>query len=112
MEKNFIEEGDIVVVELIGDVIGGPDAGSLNEKIHDYAQKSINKFVVDLSQVELMNSSGLGMLIGAMTTLRNTKGDLVLVNVTERIKNLLNITKLSSVFKSFDSIDDAKDFLN
>ena len=54
-----------------------------------------------------MNSSGLGMLISAMTTLRNAGGDLRLANVADRIQSLLVITKLITVFKHFESVEDA-----
>ena len=63
--------------------------------------------VVDLSKVKFMNSSGLGMLISAMTTMRNAGGDLRLANVADRIQSLLVITKLITVFKHFDSVEAA-----
>ena len=54
-----------------------------------------------------MNSSGLGILIGGLTTMRNNGGDLKLANITDRIQSLLMITKLLTVFESFDTIDQA-----
>ena len=54
-----------------------------------------------------MNSSGLGILIGGLTTIRNNQGELKLANVTERIQSLLMITKLMTVFESYDSLDKA-----
>ncbi|MCP4727960.1 MAG: STAS domain-containing protein [bacterium] len=110
MKQKFNVEDDIVIVELAGDIIGGPDAGELSQKINDFIAESQINIIIDLSQVELMNSSGLGLLIGSLTSLRQAGGDLVLVNVTERIKNLLKITKLESVFKAFTDIESAKDF--
>ena len=63
--------------------------------------------VVDLAQVDWMNSTGLGILISGYTTLRNNDGLLKLANVTDKIQSLLTITKLVSVFEAFDSVDDA-----
>ena len=63
--------------------------------------------MVNLSDVGFMNSSGLGMLISGMTTLRNAGGDLRLSALPEKVRTLLVVTKLSTVFKVFDTDDDA-----
>jgi anti-sigma B factor antagonist len=54
-----------------------------------------------------MNSSGLGMLIGGLTTMKKAEGHLKLANVTEKIESLLIITKLIKIFESYDSVDEA-----
>lgn len=101
------EIDSIVVLELSGKVMGGPDANLLSEKLHELVDQKRTKVVADLSKVSWMNSSGLGILIGGLTTMRNNDGDLKLVNVTERIKSLLIITKLITIFETFESVDDA-----
>jgi anti-sigma B factor antagonist len=101
------EINGVVVLELSGKVMGGPDANLLSEKLHELVDKKKTKVVADLSKVSWMNSSGLGILIGGLTTMRNNNGDLKLINVTERIKSLLIITKLITIFETFESIDDA-----
>ena len=98
---------DVVVLELSGKIMGGPDASLLNDKLHELVEAGKIKVVVDLGKVNWMNSSGLGILIGALTTIRNNKGELKLANVTERIKSLFIITKLITVFESFESVDEA-----
>ena len=107
MKMNIIEKGDVVVIELKGKIMGGPDATILNDKLHEFIESKKNKVVVDLSKVNWMNSSGLGILIGGLTTLRNDNGDLKLTGITERIENLLMITKLITVFETFESVEDA-----
>ncbi len=97
----------VVVLELSGKIMGGPDATLLNDKLHELVEANRIKVVVDLGKVNWMNSSGLGILIGAMTTIRNNKGELKLANVTERIKSLFIITKLITVFESFESVEEA-----
>jgi len=97
----------VVILDLSGKVMGGPDANLLSEKLHELVDKKKTKVIADLSKVSWMNSSGLGILIGGLTTMRNTEGDLKLVNVTERIKSLLIITKLITIFETFDSVDEA-----
>jgi anti-sigma B factor antagonist len=59
-----------------------------------------------------MNSSGLGILIGGLTTMRNNGGDLKLIHIPDRIQSLLMITKLLTVFESFDSLEKAKESFN
>ena len=100
-------ENGIVVLKLSGKIMGGPDAATLNEKLHELVESGNTRVVADLSNVNWMNSSGLGILINALTTIRNAGGDLKLAAVTEKIKSLLKITKLLTVFNTYDSTDDA-----
>ena len=101
------EVRSVVVLELSGKIMGGPDAGLLNDKLHELIDQNKTKIVVDLGKVDWMNSSGLGILIGGLTTIRNNKGELKLANVTERIQSLLMITKLLTVFETHESVDKA-----
>ena len=101
------EQDGVVVLELSGKIMGGPDATLLSEKLHDLVDQKKTKVIADLGKVSWMNSSGLGILIGGLTTMRNTKGDLKLINVTGKIESLLIITKLIKIFDTFDNIDDA-----
>lgn len=100
------EMNGIVILELSGKVMGGPDANLLSEKLHELVDKKQTKVIADLSKVSWMNSSGLGILIGGLTTMRNNGGDLKLVNVTDRIKSLLIITKLITIFENFENLED------
>lgn len=87
--------------------MGGPDAVSLNETLHDLIEKDQKNVVVDLAKVKFMNSSGLGMLIGALTTMRKAGGDLKIANATDKIESLLIVTKLITVFSHYKSVDEA-----
>jgi anti-sigma B factor antagonist len=107
MELNQKNVGNVVILELLGKVMGGPDAAVLNDKLHEILGQGMKKVVVDLGQVTSMNSTGLGILISGLTTMRNTGGDLKLANVTERIQNLLMITKLRTVFEAYETVDKA-----
>lgn len=101
------ESDGVVILELSGKIMGGPDASLLNDKLHDLIEANKTSVVADLSKVDWMNSSGLGILIGGLTTMRNNGGDLKLANVTERIQSLLMITKLMSVFDTHDDLQAA-----
>jgi anti-sigma B factor antagonist len=107
MNYNVDERYNSVVITLKGNVMGGPDGAKLHDTLHDLKESGKTNVVCDLSKVKFMNSSGLGMLISAMTTLRNAGGDLRLANVADRIQSLLVITKLITVFKHFESVEDA-----
>jgi anti-sigma B factor antagonist len=102
----------VVVLELSGKIMGGPDASLLNDKLHELIDKGRTKVIADLNKVNWMNSSGLGILIGGLTTMRNNGGDLKLANVTDRIQSLLMITKLLTVFETHESLDKAVDSFN
>ncbi len=103
---------NVVILELSGKIMGGPDAVTLNEKLHELIESGNTNVVADLGNVNWMNSSGLGILIGGLTTMRNNNGDLKLANITDRIQSLLMITKLLSVFESFDTIEKAVESFN
>jgi len=101
-----VQDG-VVVLEPKGKIMGGPDASLLHDKLYDYIKQNKKQVVVDLSGVDWMNSTGLGILISGYTTLRNNDGSLKLANVTDKIQSLLTITKLVSVFEAYDSVDEA-----
>ncbi|KAA3635209.1 MAG: anti-sigma factor antagonist [Calditrichaeota bacterium] len=101
------EQDGVIVLEPKGKIMGGPDASLLHDKLYEFIEQDKKKFVVDLKDVEWMNSTGLGIIISGFTTLRNSDGKLKLANVTEKIQSLLVITKLQGVFEAFDSVDEA-----
>lgn len=99
--------GTVTVIELNGDVLGGPDANELHGKLRDLLNQGKKNIVIDLAKVEYMNSSGLGMMTSMLSTVKSAGGMLALANPAERIKSLLAITKLNQLFKTFDHIDQA-----
>lgn len=99
----------IAVVTLDGTMLGGPDAAEINDTLHKLIDAKKKKVVIDLGAVSLMNSSGLGILIGGITTMRNAGGDLKLAAVSPKVMNLLTITKLVAVFEVFDTVKKAVD---
>ena len=100
-------QGEIAIISLEGKVMGGPDATMFHGKLHELVNGNKKKIVINLAKVEWMSSVGLGMLISALTTMKNNEGELKLANVTDSIKSLLTITRLVTIFSTFDSMDDA-----
>ncbi|MGQ9805526.1 MAG: STAS domain-containing protein [Chlorobiales bacterium] len=104
--------GSVTVIELNGDVLGGPDANELHNKLRNLLNEGKKNIVIDLAKVEYMNSSGLGMMTSMLSTVKSAGGNLVLANPAERIKSLLAITKLNLLFKTFNDTDQAAAALN
>jgi len=107
MKIKISEKYEAVVIELKGNVMGGDDTKTFNETLHKLIDEGKTRIVIDLSGVKFMNSSGLGMLIGGYTTLKKADGQLKLANVTDKIQSLLMITKLITIFDSYDSVEEA-----
>jgi anti-sigma B factor antagonist len=101
------EKYEAVIIELKGNVMGGEDTKDFNDTLHKLVDEGKTNLVVDLSDVKFMNSSGLGMLIGGLTTMKKADGHFKLANVTDKIESLLIITKLITIFETYDSVDKA-----
>jgi len=107
MNYSISEQDNLVIISLNGKIMGGPEATEINEKFNQLIDEKKLKIVIDLDKVEWMNSSGLGILIGAVSLFRNNKGQLRIINVSDRIQNLLKITKLAGIFEMSNSLEEA-----
>ena len=105
--KHSIEQSDPTIVAISGDVLGGADAMEFSQMIAEQVRNGARQVIVDLSDVNLMNSSGLGMLVAASTSLRSSGGRLMVVGANERIVALLKMTRLDTVFANYESRDAA-----
>ncbi|NOX38069.1 MAG: STAS domain-containing protein [Calditrichaeota bacterium] len=101
------EKDQVVILQLDGDVMGGPEALQLNEEINRLLDAGKTRVVLDLSRVERMNSSGLGILINAVNVFKQNGGRLKLANLNKRILHLLNVTRLMHIFEVYDTVDAA-----
>lgn len=97
----------VMVIKMEGSMLGGPEASELNNALHKLIDGKKKKIVVDLSDVSLMNSSGLGMLIGGVTTMRNANGDLKLAGANAKVMQVFKITKVGNVIELHDSVKSA-----
>jgi len=107
MKYTVTEKKGLVVLALSGKIMGGPEATEINDVINRLIDEKKNKIVIDLKNVELMNSSGLGILIGAVTLLKNNQGGLRLIQVPDKIQALLKSTKLNTVFEISNTFEEA-----
>ena len=97
------QAGDVTILDLSGEVRIGEGSISLRDSIRKLADGGKNKVLLNLAGVKYMDSSGVGELIANYTTLKRQGGQLKLLNLTDRIQNLLVITKLLTVFDSYDN---------
>jgi anti-sigma B factor antagonist len=107
MKLKIVERYEAVILEIKGNMMGGAEAGEFSDTLKKLLADGKKNIVVDLADVKFMNSSGLGMLISGMTSVKNAEGLFKLANITEKIASLLMVTKLITIFETFDSVDEA-----
>ncbi|MBA4406157.1 anti-sigma factor antagonist [bacterium] len=107
MKINLVEKYTAAVLELKGDITGTAKDMEFSETLRKLLAEGKKNIIIDLKETGFVNSSGLGMLIGGYTTVKNGGGDLKLANATEKIESLLVITKLTSIFENYNSVDEA-----
>jgi anti-sigma B factor antagonist len=101
------DDGDVVLLEVSGKVMGGPDSERFRSVIAELIEEGKKKLLVDLSAVPWMNSSGVGILISAYTSMKNAGAQVKFLNINERVKSILMVTKLLTVFESYYNREDA-----
>ena len=96
------------VIELKGKFLGSVDGDAFKGAINALKEQGKTKLVIDLSGTEMIDSTGIGALIGALTSMRNADGDVRIAGLKKRIKNLFLMTRLlGPVFDDYDSVEDA-----
>lgn len=95
--------GDVTILDLSGSVRMGEGAVALRNSIRGLIEKGNKKILLNLGGVKNIDSSGIGELIANYTTLSRDGGQLKLLSLTDKIQNLLVITKLLTVFDSYDN---------
>lgn len=101
------QAGDVAILDLDGEVRIGDSATALRSAIRDLVAGGSQKILLNLGGVKYIDSSGIGELIANYTTVGRTSGQLKLLNLTEKVQDLLVITKLLTVFDVYDNEADA-----
>ena len=99
--------GDVVVLDLKGKITLGEGDELLKDKVNSLVNQGHKKIVLNLADVPYIDSAGLGEIVRTYTTVSRQGGSLKLLNLTKRITDLLSITKLLTVFETFDSENEA-----
>ena len=90
--------GDVSVVDVAGRITLGEGSTALRDALRDMVSKNHKKILLNLSEVSYIDSSGIGELVSGFTSVTNSGGQLKLLGLTKRVKDLLQITKLYTVF--------------
>jgi len=96
----------ITVIDLSGRIVFGDEAAMLRDKVKSLVPIN-SRLILNLSQVSYIDSGGIGTMVSLFTTARAAGGDIKLVNLTKRVGDLLQITKLITVFETFDNENQA-----
>lgn len=104
--KERVVDG-VSVLDLSGKIVLGEGDGQVRERIKDLLSDGQKKILLNLGDVTYIDSAGLGALISSYTTTKREGGKLKLVNLTKRIQDLLAITKLITVFDTYETEQEA-----
>ncbi len=105
--KFAVEHSDPAVIGITGDVLGGAEAMDFSRALSDLIRNGVTRVIIDLGEVHLMNSSGLGMLVGAAKSLKSANGALSVSGANAKIRDLFRMTRLDSLFVQYPSRDEA-----
>jgi anti-sigma B factor antagonist len=94
--------GDVTVIDAVGRITLGEGASAFRDKIRELAASGNKKLLLNLAEVSYIDSSGIGEMVSGFTTVTNQGGVVKLLSLTKRVKDLLQITKLYTVFEVFE----------
>ena len=107
IKSSTVNDGKVVILEPKGSLVGGDETDELKNAISTLLEQGNRKLIIDLGNVEYLNSSAIGALVSAHTSYLNRQGKMVLCQVNKSISNVFVVTKLSTIFNSFDKREDA-----
>ena len=102
VKLNTRQVGDVSVVDVAGRITLGEGSSALRDALRDMINKNQKKILLNLGEVNYIDSSGIGELVSGFTTVTNSGGQLKLLNLNKRVRDLLQITKLYTVFDVHD----------
>ena len=105
VKERIVDNVSVVIVR--GKLMGGDETDEVHTKVKSILIAGRHNIVVDLSRVKWVNSRGLGMLMACFTSCRNAGGDLKIACATEKVNSLLMITKLMTIFETYETVDEA-----
>jgi anti-sigma B factor antagonist len=92
------EVDHVTLLDIRGRIILGDETDTLRTAVRDLLARGRKKIILNLADVDYIDSSGVGELVGSFTTVRNAGGELKLLNLTKKVHDILNVTKLYTVF--------------
>jgi anti-sigma B factor antagonist len=101
------ENPEVGIVELGDSLLGGSEALMFTSLLEEMCKNGLKNIIIDLHKVETINSSGLGMLVGALSTVKKFEVGLYFVMLSKKIEKLIEMTHLNSIFQVFGTIKEA-----
>ena len=92
------EVAHVTILDVRGRIVLGDEIHSLREAVRNLVAEGKKKIILNLADVDYIDSSGVGELVGCFTTVRNAGGELKLLNLTQKVHDVLHVTKLYTVF--------------
>jgi anti-sigma B factor antagonist len=102
IKLNMRQVGDVTVLDLAGRITLGEGSSTLRDALKEHIAKAEKKILLNLGEVSYIDSSGIGELVSGFTTVTNQGGQLKLLGLNKRVKDLLQVTKLYTVFEVFE----------
>lgn len=102
VKLNSRQVGDVTVVDVAGRITLGEGSSAMRDALRELVSKSQKKILLNLGDVSYIDSSGIGELVSGFTSVTNSGGQLKLLNLNKKVKDLLQITKLYTVFDVHD----------
>ncbi len=102
VKLNTRQVGDVSVLDVAGRITLGEGSSAMRDALRDMVSKGQKKILLNLGEVSYIDSSGIGELVSGFTTVANLGGQLKLLGLNKRVKDLLQITKLYTVFEVHD----------
>ncbi|MFN7992153.1 MAG: STAS domain-containing protein [Bryobacteraceae bacterium] len=100
---NVREVGNVLILDLGGRITLGEEAAALRDTIREHLESGKKNILLNLGEVTYIDSSGLGQLVGSFATVTSRGGQLKMVNLQKRLHELMQVTKLITVFDTFTS---------
>lgn len=92
------EVSHVTILDIRGRIVLGDEIGQLRMAVRGLVAEGKKKIILNLAEVDYIDSSGVGELVGSFTTVRNAGGELKLLNLTQKVHDVLHVTKLYTVF--------------
>lgn len=102
MTTSTRQSGNVTIVDISGRIVLGEESATLRELVSDLLSKGHKRILFNLGDVNYIDSSGLGHLVSAFTSVRKQGGELKLLNLTNKVHDLMQITKLYTIFDILD----------
>lgn len=107
MKFNTSEVYNAAVITFKGKLRGGPDAQIFQDQISSYLEQGKKNIVVNMGDVSFVDSSGLGNIVRAFSTVKDAGGNFKLAGISTKVSGVLSITKLNSVFEQYETVEEA-----